>query len=87
MKTEIQKKKQINNNNNKNNNNLYGGFCRSSRPLIEKQRKRKKKDEYVDLAGELGKLWHINIIVIPDVTSALGTVPKGSKKGMEKLEI
>ena len=40
-----------------------------------------KKDEYLDLAGELKKLWNMKVTMIPIVVCALGTVPKVLVKG------
>ena len=36
-----------------------------------------KKDKYLDLAGELKKLWNIKVTVLSIVIGALGTVTKG----------
>ena len=47
----------------------------------------KKRDKYLDLAGELKKLWNMKVMVIPIVIGALGTIPKGLVKGLKDLEI
>ena len=36
-----------------------------------------KKDEYLDLATELKKLWNMKVTIIPIVIGAFGTVTKG----------
>ena len=46
-----------------------------------------KKDKYLDLGGELKKLWNMKVTVIPIVTGALGTLTKGLVHGQEDLEI
>ena len=46
-----------------------------------------KRDKYLDLAGELSKLWNMTVTVIPIVTGVLGTIPKGFVKGQEDLKI
>ena len=46
-----------------------------------------KKNKYLDLAGELEKLWNMKVTVIPIVIGACGTVTKGLLKGLEDLEI
>ena len=43
----------------------------------------KKRDNYLDLARELKKLWNIKVTIIPIVIGALGTVTKGLLKGLE----
>ena len=47
--------------------------------------KGKKLDKYLNLARELKKLW--NMMVIPIVVEAFGTVPKNLEKGQGELEI
>ena len=47
----------------------------------------KKKDEYLDLARELKKLWNMNMAIIPIVIGAFDTVSKGLLKGLEELEV
>ena len=44
-----------------------------------------KKDEYLDLARELKKLWNIQVTIRPIVIGAFGTVTKGLLKGLEDL--
>ena len=46
-----------------------------------------KKDNYLELARELKKLWNMKETFIPIVIGALGTVTKGLLKGLEDLEI
>ena len=46
-----------------------------------------KKDEYIDLARELKKLWNMQVRIIPIVIGAFGTVTKGLQKGLEDLEV
>ena len=46
-----------------------------------------KKDKYLDLARELGKLCNMKVTVVPIVIGALGTIAKGLLKGLEDLEI
>ena len=46
-----------------------------------------KKDKYLDFARELKKLWNVQVIIIPIVIGALGTVTKGLLKGLEDLEV
>ena len=46
-----------------------------------------KKDEYLDLARELKKLWNMLVTIIPKVIGVFGTVTKGLLKGLEDLEV
>ena len=46
-----------------------------------------KKDKYLDLARELKKLWNMKVTTVPIVIGALGTITKGSLKGLEDLEV
>ena len=46
-----------------------------------------KKDNYLDLARELKKLWNMQVTIIPIVVGAFGTVTKGYLKGLEDLEV
>ena len=46
-----------------------------------------KRDQYLDLARELKKLWNMKVTVIPIVIGAFGTVTKELLKGQEDLEI
>ena len=46
-----------------------------------------KNDKYFDLAWELKKLWNMQVIIIPIVIGAFGTVTKELLKGLEDLEI
>ena len=47
----------------------------------------KKGDKYLDLAGELRKLWNMRVVVIPIVNDTLGTVSKCLERRLEELEI
>ena len=46
-----------------------------------------KKDKYLDLDGELKKQWNMKVTIVPIVIGALGTITKGSFKGLEDLEV
>ena len=46
-----------------------------------------KRDKYIDLAGELKKIWNKKVTIIPIVIGAFGTVTKGLLKGLEDLEV
>ena len=46
-----------------------------------------KKDQYLDLARELKKLWNMNVTIIPIVIGVLGTVTEGLLKGLDDLEV
>ena len=46
-----------------------------------------KKDNYLDLARKLEKLWNMLVTIIPIVIGAFGTVTKGLLKGLEDLEV
>ena len=47
-----------------------------------------KKDKYLNFARELKrKLWNMQMIMIPIVIGAFGTVTKGLLKGLEDLEV
>ena len=46
-----------------------------------------KKDKYLDLARELKKTWNMQVIIIPIVIGAFGTVTKGLLKELEDLEV
>ena len=52
-----------------------------------KLKESEKKDKYLDLAGELKKLWNMKVTIIPIVIGAFGTVTKGLLKGLEDLEV
>ena len=52
-----------------------------------KLRECEKRDNYVDLARELKKLWNIKVTIIPIVIGAFGTVTKGLLKALEDLEV
>ena len=52
-----------------------------------KLKESEKKDKYLDLAGELKKLWNRKVTVIPIVNGAFATVTKGLLKGLEDLEV
>ena len=42
---------------------------------------------YLDLAGELKKLWNMKVKIVPIVIRAFGTITKGLLKGLEDLEV
>ena len=46
-----------------------------------------KKDNYLDLARELKKLWNMKITIVPIVIGPLGTVTKVLLKGLADLEV
>ena len=46
-----------------------------------------KKDEYLDLAKELKKLWKMKALILSIVIGAFGTITKGLLKGLEDLEV
>ena len=61
------------------------GLYHPSRPLSKIERKR--RDKFLDLGGELKKLWDIKVTVIPILIGTLGTVTKGLVKELKELEI
>ena len=46
-----------------------------------------KKDEYLDFAGELKKMYNMKVTIIPIVIGAFGTVTKRLLKGLENMEV
>ena len=44
-------------------------------------------DKYLDLVGELKKLWNMKVTIIPIMIGAFGIVTKGLLKGLEDLEV
>ena len=52
-----------------------------------KLKKNKKKDKYIDLAGELEKNWNTKVMIISVVIGAIGTVTEGLEQGLEDVEI
>ena len=52
-----------------------------------KLKESEKKDKYLDLAGELKKMWNMQVTIIPIVIGAFGTATKGLLKGLEDLEV
>ena len=54
---------------------------------IIKLKECEKRDNYIDLARELKKLWNMKVTIIPIVIGAFGMVTKGLLKGMEDLEV
>ena len=52
-----------------------------------KLKESEKRDNYLDLARELKKLWNMKMTVILIVIGALGTVTKVLLQGLEDLEI
>ena len=72
----------INNNNNNNNKKKICkivDFADQSDHRI-KLKECEKRDKYLDLVGELKKLWNIKMTIMPIVIGALGTVIKGLSK-------
>ena len=65
---------------------MNGELCRPSRPQNKIYRKR-KRDEYLDLAREQKKLWHMKVTVIRTVIGTLRTTFKELVKELEDLEI
>ena len=53
----------------------------------EKLKVSEKKDQYLEFARELKKLWNIRVTIISIVVGAFGTVTKWLVKGLEDLEI
>ena len=48
--------------------------------------KSENKNKYLDLAGELRKLWSMEVKALRIIIGTLGTLPKDFEKGMGKLE-
>ena len=46
-----------------------------------------KKDNYLDFARELKKLWNMKVTIIPIVIGAFETVTKGLLRSLENLEV
>ena len=46
-----------------------------------------KKENYLDLARELKKLWNMRVTIVPIVIGAFDTVTKGLLNGLEDLEV
>ena len=46
-----------------------------------------KKDKYLDLAGELKKLWNMKVTIVPIVIGAFGTITKRLLNGLEDIEV
>ena len=46
-----------------------------------------KKDNYLDLARELKKIWNTQGTILPIVIGAFGTINKGLLKGLKDLEV
>ena len=46
-----------------------------------------KKDNYLDLARDLKKLWHLKVTIIPIVIGAFGTMTKRLLKRLEDFKI
>ena len=44
-------------------------------------------DKYLDFGRKLKKGWNMKVTVIPIISGALGTTPKGLVRGLEELEI
>ena len=54
---------------------------------VDHRVKIKKKEKYLELAGELKNLRNMEVIVIPVIIGALGTFFKGLVRGLKVLEI
>ena len=52
-----------------------------------KLKESERKDENLDLARELKRLWNMNVTIVPIAISALGTITKWLLKGLEDLEV
>ena len=52
-----------------------------------KLKESEKRNKYLDLAGEIKKLWNMKVTVIPIVIGMLGTATKGFVYGQKDLEI
>ena len=52
-----------------------------------KLKESEKRDNYLNLARELKKLWNLKVTIIPIVIGAFSTVTKGLVAGLEELEI
>ena len=52
-----------------------------------KFKENKKRNKYLDITRELRNLWNMNVILIPIVIGALGTIPKGLERGLKELKI
>ena len=46
-----------------------------------------EKDNYLDLARELKKLWNMKVTIVPIVIGAFGTLTEWLLKGLEDLEV
>ena len=55
--------------------------------LKAKIKESESRHKYWDLTREQRKLWNMSVTVIQIVIGALGTVPEGLERGLEKLEI
>ena len=53
----------------------------------DRVKKSEKIDKYLDLVKEQRMLWNTRVMLIPTVVGALGTLPKGLVKELEKFEI
>ena len=52
-----------------------------------KLKESEKKDKYLDLSGDLTKLWNIKVTIIPIVIISFGTVTKGLLKWLDDLKV
>ena len=46
-----------------------------------------KKDQYLDLARELKKLWNMKVTIVQIVIGVFGAINKGLLKGLEDLDV
>ena len=54
---------------------------------IKNLKESEKKDKYLDLVGELKKLWNMKVKIVPIVIGAFGTITKRLLKRLEDLEV
>ena len=54
---------------------------------IKTERKRRERDKYLDLVGELKKQWNMKVTDIPIIIGAFDIVTKWLAQGQEELEI
>ena len=52
-----------------------------------KMKESEKRDQNIDLAGELRKLWNMRVMMIPIVVGTLRTVSKDFERELDELKI
>ena len=87
-----QKTRPYSNNNNNNNQQQKKRICKIvDFAVLDDHRinlkECEKKEQNVDLARELKKIWNMEVTIIPIVFGAFGTVTKRLLKGLEDLEV